>query len=91
MEGKMSKSAEFIKYKKHYDEINEKIKKLCSEQAKVLKLMQEHCPHSNLILIDDHDPLEIALGIVDEDEIQYKCQDCFKYFDLKKAKELNLI
>ena len=54
------------------------------------ELMEKHCNHSNLQLVE-HDPLEIELEIVDEDEVQYKCQDCWRYFSLKEAKELNLI
>jgi hypothetical protein len=86
----MSQSKEYLGYRKRYDEIGEKIKELYAEQHKMRELMEKHCNHSNLQLVE-HDPLEIELGIVDEDEVQYKCQDCWRYFSLKEAKELNLI
>ncbi|QOY37640.1 hypothetical protein AWH56_008685 [Anaerobacillus isosaccharinicus] len=86
----MSQNEKYWEYRNRYNEIEKEISELYAEQRKMRDLMEHNCNHSNLELVN-YSPIEVEMGIVDEDEVQYKCQDCWCYFNLKEAKEMNLI
>lgn len=58
--------------KQKYNDISVQILALTKEQNHVRNKMEEACNHENLIEVEP-DPFD------EEDNIQYKCKDCFVY------------
>lgn len=77
----------FKNLKQRYDEINEQIRKLQKEQIKIRNLMAKECPHENLICIEP-DPFLLENDLEDN-EVKYKCRDCFEYFTKEEVKQMN--
>lgn len=73
--------------KQRYNEIREQIRKLQMEQIKIRNLMVKECPHENLIRLEP-DPFLLENDLED-DEVKYKCQDCFEYFREEEVKQMN--
>jgi hypothetical protein len=72
--------------KQRYDEIGEQIRKLQKEQIEIRDLMAKECPHENLIRVKP-DPFLLENDLED-DEVKYKCQDCFEYFTEEEVRRL---
>lgn len=87
IEGRLNLNNNFKKLKQKYDEISEQIRKLQKEQVKIRDLMAKECPHENLIRVES-DPFLLENDL-ENDEVKYKCRDCFEYFTKEEVKQMN--
>lgn len=74
--------------KQRYDEIGKKIADLYVEQGRMRDLMEEACTHENLSKEKDYSFLS---DVFTEDEGNYKCDDCYRYFTKEEVEQFTLL
>ncbi|MFY0516275.1 hypothetical protein ACOMCU_00395 [Lysinibacillus sp. UGB7] len=69
---------EYKRLKAEYDQVGREISALHDRQNELRDLMEEACTHSDLLKIEP-DSYLVGIG-VEDDEVKYKCKDCYRYF-----------
>lgn len=74
---------EYKRLKAEYDQVGREISALHDRQNTIRDLMEEACTHFDLLEIIP-DSYLVSIG-VEDDEIKFKCKDCYRYFTKDEA------
>lgn len=74
---------EYKQLKSEYDQVGREISALHDRQNELRDLMEKVCTHSDLLKIIP-DSFLVGMG-VEDDELKYKCKDCYRYFSEEEA------